>query len=360
MRATPLLLILLLVPVYPVSASLAAGNSEPWSPQKTGRPHARPVAATVARDGGETIGDAVAIPALPYTDSGQTTGAVDDYTEHCPLEDSGSPDVVYAYTPAAAGAIAIDLCGSDYDTKVIVYDDGQNLVACNDDFYLFDDAVCGSYVSKIEYLEVAAGTTYYIVIDGYDGDAGNYELAVAPAADYELECASGARVEGEPPLDGSGDDVFNSGCSTGGLQFQTITGGLDGILEICQVAGWNDAAASNIYDVDWLVATMGPGGILHGEFDADWTIDCRVFVPDDCFFLDELQQARGGRGVPGVIDLEAAPGTVFWLYFAPASTGPPIPTAPYMFDYVLEVSGLEPAPAANEAMGWGAVKSLYR
>jgi len=31
-----------------------------------------------------------------------------------------------------------------------------------------------------------------------------------------------------------------------------------------------------------------------------------------------------------------------------------------MFDYVVDIYGLAPAAAANEEMGWGAVKSLYR
>jgi hypothetical protein len=105
---------------------------------------------------------------------------------------------------------------------------------------------------------------------------------------------------------------------------------------------------------------VGPGGILHGEFDADWSVDCRVFSAEGCFFMDQLAYTRGGRGATGVFDLEAAPGTVFWLYFTPASTNAPIFSTPYMFEYVFEVSGLEPAAAANEEMEWGAVKSLYR
>jgi len=55
--------------------------------------------------------------------------------------------------------------------------------------------------------------------------AGNYQLAVTTATGFDLDCTPGGRVEGKSPLDGSGDDVFNSGCSTSSLQFQTITGG---------------------------------------------------------------------------------------------------------------------------------------
>jgi len=353
MKANFLVPILLLL-----AAPLAAGDPDAWSLHKAGRPHLPPPAA--ARIGGDTIIDAVVIPGLPYADSGQTTGAADDYDAVCPFEGSDSPDVVYAYAPSTGGAISIDLCGTDYDSKVFVLDVALNIVGCNDDFYPSDDGLCGAYTSKIEYLELQAGTTYYIVVDGYEGDWGSYQLAVASATPYALECAAGGRVEGEPPLEGSGDDVFNSGCTTGGLYFQTITGGLDGVLEICQATGWNDEGASYYFDVDWLEATVGPGGLFHCEFDADWTTDCRVFAAGICVFEEQLAYARGGRGTPGVIDLEAAPGTALWLYFTPASTSPPTPSTPYMFDYVVDIYGLAPAAAANEEMGWGAVKSLYR
>ena len=52
------------------------------------------------RSGGETIADAVPIGSLPFSDTGATCDNVDDYDEACPYG-STSPDVVYAFTPAA-------------------------------------------------------------------------------------------------------------------------------------------------------------------------------------------------------------------------------------------------------------------
>ena len=51
--------------------------------------------------GGDTIGSAVAIPALPYNDGGNTCSFNNDYDEVCPYTGSLSPDVVYSYSPAA-------------------------------------------------------------------------------------------------------------------------------------------------------------------------------------------------------------------------------------------------------------------
>ncbi len=110
--------------------------------------------------GGEDISTAVAITALPFTDTGNTCGALDDYDEACPLT-STSPDVVYSYAPTVDEYIDIDLCNSLYDTKVFVYENtSATAVGCDDDYYGFGDP-CGSYVSAIFGLQVFAGNTYY-------------------------------------------------------------------------------------------------------------------------------------------------------------------------------------------------------
>ena len=51
------------------------------------------------REGGETVGDAFVIPALPFVDTGNTSDNIDDYDEDCPYTGSLSPDVVYAWAP---------------------------------------------------------------------------------------------------------------------------------------------------------------------------------------------------------------------------------------------------------------------
>src|SRR5687767_12487923 len=84
-------------------AQLSKGSAGPNSPQT----------------GGDNIGNATVIPSLPYTDTGGTCGATDDYTPSCFF--SGAPDVVYAYTPTVTEAVTISLCvGSNYDTGLYV------------------------------------------------------------------------------------------------------------------------------------------------------------------------------------------------------------------------------------------------
>ncbi|HOX77847.1 MAG TPA: choice-of-anchor J domain-containing protein [Bacteroidales bacterium] len=143
--------------------------------------------------GGETIANAFVITGtLPFSASGTTLGYTDDYDEACPYDSSQAPDVVYSYTPAASVIVDIDLCGSEYDTKIFVY---ENTVTpgipydCNDDFYY--EEPCGLYVSKIEGLLLTGGNTYYIIVDGYSsGDFGNYDLSVTQS-DNTPQCIIG-------------------------------------------------------------------------------------------------------------------------------------------------------------------------
>ncbi len=127
--------------------------------------------------GGDTVNDATVIDALPYNNTGTTSGYADDYDEVCPYSGSTSPDVVYSFTPGSNMAVDISLCAnSDYDTKLYVYENSVgNLVDCNDD-------LCPGYQSELSGVALNSGSTYYIVIDGYDGAFGNYSIDVAEAA----------------------------------------------------------------------------------------------------------------------------------------------------------------------------------
>jgi hypothetical protein len=83
---------------------------------------------------------------------------------------------VYAYTPSGDESVNIDLCNSEYDTKVYVYENGWTPgapYACNDD-------ACGyfGYQSALYALDLFGGNTYYIVVDGYGSEYGEYEINI--------------------------------------------------------------------------------------------------------------------------------------------------------------------------------------
>lgn len=106
--------------------------------------------------------------------TGTTEGAGDDAFASCGAS-SRSEDVVFAWTPPVAGCYRFDTTGSDYDTTLHIHSECPAFteLACND-----DDGV--DQASSIE-LEVTVGTTYIIVVDGYDSfSSGEYVLNIQP------------------------------------------------------------------------------------------------------------------------------------------------------------------------------------
>ncbi|MCP4801049.1 MAG: hypothetical protein GY893_14000, partial [bacterium] len=149
------------------------------------------------RQGGEDMANATPIGAVPYYDTGTTVGHVNDYDEVCDYTGSTAPDVVYVLNVAEDVVINVDLCESLYDTKVYIYDDMMTNLACN------DDAGCGStgFMSKIDAFAVTAGIDYYIVVDGYGTDYGDYVLDISVAIECILDPpAEPYTLEGEPHL----------------------------------------------------------------------------------------------------------------------------------------------------------------
>ncbi len=129
------------------------------------------------RQGGDTIEEATVIDALPYNNTGTTAGYNDDYDEVCPFTGSTSPDVVYSYAPTVDMLIDISICESAYDTKLYVYEnDAGSNIACNDDEC--SDSQGNPYRSLLEQVLLTAGNTYYIVVDGYGGNFGEYNINV--------------------------------------------------------------------------------------------------------------------------------------------------------------------------------------
>ncbi len=336
----------------------AAADLGSQAPLKTPRSHPENV-PNPHRQGGDTIATALVIPSLPYADTGTTSGFTNDYDETCPYGASTSPDVVYAYTPAATGSVTIDLCGSAYDTKVYVYASDMSLVACNDDFYFGEP--CGAYVSKLEDVVLAPGLTYAIVVDGYSGAFGDYVLAVDGYQPCSLACPDGGVPEGEPPLVPNYHDDWNGGCqSMPNYPFQAIGADVDGRRIFCGVSGWYPIQGGHSRDQDYLILQMGPAGAIEITVDAESPIYIFELGPQDCSSIGVLQQATGGPCLEAAMTITGYdPGAPVWFWAAPTVFWPPSGDV-YMFDYVLWLDGLDPGPIATEPATWGTVKALFK
>jgi len=137
---------------------------------------------TFVKQGGEDISSATVIPSLPFSSTGTTVEYADDYDSNIEgCSNTSAPDVVYSYLSTANQRVNIITCntGTDYWTKVIVYEnDVSNNIACNQ-YSEPCEAEYSVYRGDIFALQLYAGETYYIVIDGgIGGPSGNYELTI--------------------------------------------------------------------------------------------------------------------------------------------------------------------------------------
>jgi hypothetical protein len=304
------------------------------------------------REGGETIASAVVIPALPFTDTGATCDNINDYDEACPYTGSTSADVVYAYTPAANQVATFDLCYSQYDTKIYIYDSGMGLVACNDDAYF--SPPCWTYSSALEDIPLTAGMTYYIVIDGYGGDCGTYQLDVFTGVECIVECPAGALEEGEPPLVNEYVDNYNGGCNSTPYIFQTIEAQADNCATMCAISGWYLFAGSQYRDTDWF-EVEAVGGTLSYSLIGEFPMNMFVIFPD-CGNIQILYQLSVEECIQGNISFNAAAGSFYWLWAGPQDFAGPV----FEFDYVIDVCGITGGVIPTIETTWGGVKNTYK
>lgn len=299
------------------------------------------------RQGGDTVATAVPIT-YPGSYTGTTAGYVDDYDEACPYAGT-APDVVYAITPATDVTLSFDLCFSSYDTKIFIYREDMTLVACNDDFYF--SPPCYEFSSKLEFVALLGGATYFVVIDGYGSYSGSYQLDVVEYVPCELTCPVGAQLENEPALVDGYVDSYNSGCGNLGVPvFQPITA-----LVFCGTAGWYLGDGGAEYrDTDWFQVTIPSTGTLEVVGDAEYATYMFELAPPDCDTVDVAQMATIGPCQENTLSVTGEPGSLVWLWVGSTTFSGPVNE--YVYVLSLNLDG----PVATETETWSGVKALFR
>ncbi|MBJ48125.1 MAG: hypothetical protein CMG59_02985, partial [Candidatus Marinimicrobia bacterium] len=121
------------------------------------------------------------IPSLPFSSVGNIVGNEDNWL----VQGSQGSDYSYLLTLNNPTTIDIELCSSltDYDAKLEIFTANQDCEESTTGFYNDDGSNCpespATYTpSELIGVSLSAGQ-YYIVVDGYGGATGSYEIFVS-------------------------------------------------------------------------------------------------------------------------------------------------------------------------------------
>ena len=324
---------------------------------KTHTPSGTPVGGAV---GGDDVGSATAIGSLPYFDSDNSCTYVNDYDEVCPYSGGTAPDAVYSFSPGVDMGIRIDLCNSWYDTKVYVYEDqAGNLVACNDDECSGPNYPY-TYLSYLDCVQLTAGHTYFIVVDGYGTDCGVYELNVSecyPPVPCEVVCPDGATIEGEPLCGPGYLDPFNGGCNSTPPVFTYLQCDGDPLYFCGESGTWYDPY-SGYYsrDTDWLSFTLTETKTVKLTTCAEFEVQTLLVIPQpDCSYYTYPYIQTAEAFWPAIIEVTLGPGEYwYWVGCADFYAGVPCGAR-----YVSTIEGWCP-PSGTKSSSWGGIKNIFR
>lgn len=149
--------------------------------------------------------DAITIVGTSGGVSGTNIGATfEEVEDGCDL---GEGTVWWKWTALVDGDVTFDTFGSDFDTILCVIgtDEGElsEIVKDNDDYETRDDY----YLQSLVTFSAEAGSTYYIVISGYDEEVGNIKLNWEMQEDALIPGLSSTATAADvaAALDGSAD-----------------------------------------------------------------------------------------------------------------------------------------------------------
>jgi hypothetical protein len=304
--------------------------------------------------GGETCANATPL-GVPGSSSGNTCSRVNDYDEACPYTGSSSGDEVYVIS-GVGGQVTIDLCNSAYDTKVYVYEGGcpGNLVACNDD--ACNDPAGNPYRSIVSCVNLDAASTYYVVVDGYFGDCGSYNILTSfstgcPAACDPENCPPGAALEGEPVCGPNYVDAFNGGCNSVPNVFSNINCG----QTICGAGGNYSVNGLSYRDTDWYKFSLPTACTVTATVCPSFDVQLAGIAGNCSSFFIVCGSVFGPPGASISCSWVANAGSDNIIFVATSAfSGVPC-GSPY------QVSLTSPCCTdATEATSWGGIKGLYR
>jgi hypothetical protein len=303
--------------------------------------------------GGENCGNATPLT-VPSSTGGNTCSRLNDYDESCPYTGSTSGDEVYVIT-GVNGLVTFDLCNSAYDTKIYVYQGScpGTMVACNDD--ACNDPFGNPFRSIVNCVYLNASNTYYVVVDGYFGDCGDYCLSTyyssgCPAACDADFCPPGAILEGEPVCGPNYIDAFNGGCNSTPNVFNNVYCN----ARVCGASGTYSFNGLSYRDTDWYAFNLPVAGMVTATMCASFDGQLAAINGNiGCGFLTIICGPVPGPAGSVLSCTYFGPAGSNWIFVAPSAFS----GVPCGSPYVLTVDcGL----TATESKTWGQIKGMFR
>lgn len=312
---------------------------------------------SLAQGPGESFANPILIPDVPYSDFRSTCGYANDVTAACPTE---GPDVVYAITPTRDLCVSVSMCGAGYPGAVSFFRAGQaSALGCV--LQPCEGAPWGA-----PQLAMAAGDTYYIVVDGtsqFGGPAcGSYSLSLRLCPGNCSSCPAGGIPEGEPDCFDSYHDSYNSGCDFE-LQFLGFTAinvpcGSPPVT-ICGRYGDFVGGAGPTVDHDWYRVTVSEPttlrATLSGDLESYLSLYSSTPLQGPCEVVDVLCPLTVALPCTPATCSAVVPAGSYLVRVAPARNT----NAHCGRNYTLTLS-CESVATHSLGRSWGQVKTLYR
>ena len=283
------------------SASFCEGVDLPPTPAPTNAPPTRSPQPTTTKSG-DTCGEAISLGTISseYTDTltGTTVGAsTEPFLSPCNVGDA--PAVWYTFEPSTNMEVTVSLCNSSYDTKLAILRGSS----CSELFCLFDnddsENQCGEALSLQSHIafEASAGNTYYIIVSGFQSDAGDYELSISTTGGVPLNNVCSLATELGTISSGA------AGQATGTTKYADSEPG----LQTCGIEP-DAAAVWNTFEVDndsWVTVS------LCGSDPAFDTTLLILSSPSDCSSLQCVAGNDDSCGLQSSLKFFASAGVTY-------------------------------------------------
>ena len=172
--------------------------------------------------------------ACGVSQSGTNAGGSNDVNSFsCVGWNTTGPESVYTLVPAVSGTVTVDLTGLTADLDLFVTTGSAG--SCDGNQCVAQSGTQGNANESLSFT-ATAGTTYYVVADGYDGAVGSFDIeATCPTAGTEVSCVDGADNDGDGDTDCADSDcAADPNCTNPSVELDCADGlddDIDGLVD---------------------------------------------------------------------------------------------------------------------------------